>query len=94
MLNTVTGAPIILAQRLRRGACSSPHGATRLIRDALATLRRLPGMGAARILFRTDSAFYNFAAIHATLAAGADVSVTARLDSAVRKSIAAIPATA
>ena len=50
-------------------------------------------MGAARILFRTDSAFYTFAAIHAALAAGADVSVTARLDSAVRKSIAAIPAT-
>jgi hypothetical protein len=92
-LKTVTGAPIILAQRLRRGACSSPHGATRLIRDALATLRRLPGMGAARILFRADSAFYTFAAIRAALAGGADVSVTARLDSAVRKRIAAIPAT-
>ncbi|CAN5149402.1 IS1380-like element ISCgl4 family transposase [soil metagenome] len=92
-LKTVTGAPIILAQRLRRGACSSPHGATRLIRDALATLRRLPGMSTARILFRADSAFYTFAAIHAALAGGADVSVTARLDSAVRKSIGAIPAT-
>ncbi|MBC7442737.1 MAG: IS1380 family transposase, partial [Ramlibacter sp.] len=90
---TVTGAPIILAQRLRRGACSSPHGATRLIRDALAALRRLPGMAAARILFRADSTFYTFAAIHAALAGGADVSVTARLDSAVRKRIAAIPAT-
>lgn len=89
---TVTGAPIILGQRLRRGACSSPHGSTRLIRDALATLRRLPGMSAARILFRADSAFYTFAAINAALAGGADVSVTARLDSAVRKRIAAIPA--
>ena len=93
-LKTVTGAPIILAQRLRRGACSSPHGATRLIRDALAAIRRLPGMSAARILFRADSAFYTFAAIHAALAAGADISVTARLDSAVRKSIATIPAAA
>ncbi|WP_104177520.1 IS1380 family transposase [Cryobacterium sp. Y50] len=92
-LKTVTGAPIILAQRLRRGACSSPHGATRLISDALATIRRLPEMSAARILFRADSAFYNFAAIRAALAGGADVSVTARLDSAVRKRIAAIPAT-
>jgi hypothetical protein len=91
-LKTVTGAPIILAQRLRRGAASSPHGATRLIRDALATLRRLPGMGTARVLFRADSAFYTFAAIHAALAGGAAVSVTARLDSAVRKAIAAIPA--
>jgi hypothetical protein len=91
-VKTVTGAPIILAQRLRRGACSSPHGSTRLIRDALATLRRLPGMSAARILFRADSAFYTFAAIRAALAGGADVSVTARLDSAVRKRIAAIPA--
>ncbi|WP_166804512.1 IS1380 family transposase [Cryobacterium algoritolerans] len=92
-VKTVTGAPIILAQRLRRGAASSPHGATRLIRDALTTLRRLPGMAAARILFRADSAFYTFAAIHAALSGGADVSVTARLDSAVRKRIAAIPAT-
>ncbi|TDW28395.1 IS1380 family transposase [Cryobacterium psychrophilum] len=92
-VKTVTGAPIILAQRLRRGAASSPHGATRLIRDALATLRRLPGMGTARVLFRADSAFYTFAAIHAVLAGGAAVSVTARLDSAVRKAIAAIPAT-
>jgi hypothetical protein len=91
-VKTVTGAPIILAQRLRRGACSSPHGATRLIRDALATLHRLPRMSTARILFRADSAFYTFAAIHAALAGGADVSVTARLDSAVRKRIAAIPA--
>jgi hypothetical protein len=91
-LKTVTGAPIILAQRLRRGAASSPHGATRLIRDALATLRRLPGMTAARVLFRADSAFYTFAAIHAALAGGAAVAVTARLDSAVRKAIAAIPA--
>ncbi len=92
-LKSVTGAPILLAQRLRRGACSSPHGATRLIRDALATLRRLPGMTAARILFRADSAFYTFVAIHAAMAGGADVSVTACLDSAVRKRIAAIPAT-
>ena len=91
-VETATGAPIILAQRLRRGACSSPHGATRLIRDALATLRRLPGMGTARSLFRADSAFYTFASIRAALASGADVSVTARLDSAVRKRIAAIPA--
>lgn len=92
-VKTVTGAPIILAQRLRRGAASSPHGATRLIRDALATLRRLPGMYTARVLFRADSAFYTFASIHAALAGGADVSVTARLDAAVRKRIAAIPAT-
>ena len=91
-VKTVTGAPIILAQRLRRGAASSPHGATRLIRDALATLHRLPGMSAARVLFRADSAFYTFASIRAALAGGADVSVTARLDAAVRKRIAAIPA--
>jgi hypothetical protein len=65
-LKTVTGAPIILGQRLRAGACSSPHGATRLIGDALATLRHLPGMKVARILFRADSAFYTFAAILAT----------------------------
>lgn len=91
-VKTATGAPIILAQRLRRGAASSPHGATRLIHDALATLRRLPGMGTARVLFRADSAFYTFASIRAARVLFRADSVTARLDSAVRKRIAAIPA--
>lgn len=93
-MKTVAGAPIILAQRLRRGPCWSPRGADRLIQDALATLRRLPEMSAVPVLFRADSAFYIYDAIHAALKRGADVSVTARHDSAVKKAIATIPETA
>ena len=51
-MKTVDGAPIILAQRLRRGPCWSPRGADRLIQDALATVRRLPNMSGVPVLFR------------------------------------------
>lgn len=57
LLATVTtpdSAPVVLAQRLRRGSCGSPRGANRLIADAVATTRRLPGMKAQKILVRAD----------------------------------------
>jgi hypothetical protein len=73
---------------------SKVRGLNVFIQDALATLRRLPDMDAVRILFRADSAFYIYDAIHAALKRGADVSVTARQDSAVKKAIATIPETA
>ena len=45
-------APVIVAQRLRRGSCGSPRGAKRLIADAAAEVRRLlPGC---RPLLRAD----------------------------------------
>ena len=56
--STQTAAPVILGQRLRRGAVGSPRGACRLIADALATLKRLPPGPGARVLVRADSAFY------------------------------------
>lgn len=84
-------APVILSQRLRRGSCNSSRGAARIVGDAIAALRRLPGMAGAPILFRADSAYYGHAAVSAALGAGAAVSVTARLDPAVRRAIAAIP---
>ena len=68
--STNTSAPVILGQRLRRGATGSPRGAKRLIRDALATLRRLHGMDQAPVLVRADSAFYG----HDTIAAARQVS--------------------
>ncbi|EEW51367.1 hypothetical protein HMPREF0290_0024 [Corynebacterium efficiens YS-314] len=55
---TKTSAPVIVAQRLRRGSCGSPRGAGRLIADAIATTRRLPAMAGQKILIRADSAFY------------------------------------
>lgn len=39
---------------------------------------------------RADSAYYGHAAVQAALTGGADVSITARMDPAVRKAIATI----
>ena len=86
-------APVITAQRLRKGSVGSPRGAARLATDALALLRRsrLAGRG---VLVRADSAFYSHTLVTAVLAAGAHVSITARMDPAVKRAIASIPADA
>jgi hypothetical protein len=98
LLATVTtraGAPVILGQRLRAGQANSARGARRLVADALATLARLRGPDAkAPVLVRADSAFYGHAGVGAAIAAGAQVSVTVRMDPKVKAAIAAIPDTA
>ncbi|WP_026820774.1 IS1380 family transposase [Arthrobacter castelli] len=93
MLATVTtadSAPVIVAQRLRKGQVGSPRGAGRLIGDALAATGRLDGTAGARMLVRADSAYYGHAAVQAAITGGADVSVTVRMDPAVKRAIAAI----
>src|SRR3954452_3826551 len=90
MLATVTTpdtAPVVVAQRLRKGSCGSPRGANRLITDALKTIRALSD---AKPLVRADSAFYGRGLVLAAVRAGADVSVTARLDPKVKAAIAGI----
>lgn len=42
-LTTATTAPVIVAQRLRKGSAGSPRGAKRLVGDAVRTTRRLLG---------------------------------------------------
>jgi hypothetical protein len=88
-LSTSASAPVVVAQRLRKGACGSPRGAKRLVGDAVKTARRLLGPKA-RVLVRMDSAFYGRGAVHAALAGGAAVSVTVRMDKRVKATIAAI----
>ena len=88
-VTTMSSAPVIVAQRLRKGAVGSPRGAKRLVGDAVRTARRLLGQDQL-ILTRMDSAFYGRGPIHAALAGGAAVSVTVRMDQAVKKAIAAI----
>jgi Transposase DDE domain group 1 len=94
LLATVTtgpAAPVVVAQRLRKGSANSARGAKRLVRDALAAVRSLRPAGAAsRVLLRADSAFYGHATIGAAVRAGAQVSVTVRMDPKVRAAIAAI----
>ncbi len=89
--STSTSAPVVLAQRLRQGKTGSPKGAARIVGDALATLRRLSVGSDARPLLRADSAFYGHATIGTAITAGADVSVTVRMDPAVKAAIASIP---
>ncbi|MGH3628052.1 MAG: IS1380 family transposase [Sciscionella sp.] len=88
-LTTATSAPVIVAQRLRKGSTGSPRGAKRLVGDAVRQARRLLG-GGRPVLVRADAAFYGRGAIHAALAGGAEVSVTVRMDKAVKQAIAAI----
>ena len=85
-------APIIAAARLRRGAASSAHGAVRLVRDALATLRRANVTG--QVVVRADSAYYQQALVAAIINAGCQFSIGARLNKSVATAIATIDDTA
>ena len=94
LISTVTvadRAPIIAASRLRKGSTGSPKGASRLVTDTLATVRRLRTKGTTgRVLLRADSAFYGQPVVHAAQIAGAQVSITVRQDPRVRAAIATI----
>ncbi|RYB88239.1 IS1380 family transposase [Nocardioides glacieisoli] len=89
-VSTSESAPMVVAQRLRKGSCGSPRGAARLVADALKTTRTLSTSSTQRPLVRADSAFYGYATIGAALRAGADVSVTVRMDPKVKAAIATI----
>jgi hypothetical protein len=89
-LATPASAPVIVAQRLRKGACNSSRGAKRLVADAVKTTRRLIGPHRS-ILVRMDSAFFGRGPVWAALAGGAQVSVTVKMNTQVKAAIAAIP---
>ena len=84
---TTDSAPVVVAQRLRKGSCGSPRGARRLVADALKTTRALTD---ATPLVRADSAFYGRGLVGAAVGAGADVSVTVRMDPKVKAAITTI----
>ncbi|WP_248583500.1 IS1380 family transposase [Nocardioides sp. InS609-2] len=90
-VSTKTSAPVIAAQRLRKGSCGSPRGAKRLVADALKTAKQSSSGSNPRPLVRADSAFYGAEIVNAVLRGGADVSVTVRLDKRVKASISSIP---
>jgi hypothetical protein len=90
-VSTTQTAPVVVAQRLRRGSSGSSRGAKRLIADALRTAHKLPAGSTLRPLVRADSAFYGSATVGAVLRGGADASVTVRLDPRVKTAIASIP---
>jgi hypothetical protein len=88
-VSTAQVAPVITAQRLRKGSVGSPRGAARLATDTLALIRRSQLTGR-DVLVRADSAFYSHALVVAVLAAGAQVSITVRMDPAVKRAITTI----
>jgi hypothetical protein len=88
-LSTTSMAPVIVAQRLRKGACNSARGAKRLVGDAVKTTRRLLGPRA-KVLVRMDSAYYGRGPVHAALAGDAAVSVTVRMDNRIRAAITSL----
>lgn len=90
-VSTQQTAPVVVAQRLRKGSCGSPRGAKRLVTDALSTVKKLPGGSNQRPLVRADSAFFGHPSVAAALKAGADVSVTVRLDARIKTAISSIP---
>lgn len=90
-VTTAAAAPVIVAQRLRKGSANSARGAHRLVADALATVNTMrSAAGGGKVLVRADSAFYGRPLVHTAVKAGADVSVTVRLDARVKQAIAAI----
>lgn len=87
--STADTAPFIAAQRLRKGAANSARGARKLVTEALNTLKRC--QPEAKVLCRFDSAYYGHGPVNAALRAGAQVSVTVRMDPAVKRAITTIP---
>jgi hypothetical protein len=86
--STHVSAPIVVAQRLRKGSCGSPRGAKRLVADALKTVRTLRPGGP--VLLRADSAFYGSPTIGAAVRGGAQVSVTVRMTPSIKAAIASV----
>lgn len=85
-------APVIIGQRLRKGAANSARGAKKFVTEALGTLKRTGVSGP--VVCRFDSAYYGYPAVSAALAGGADVSVTVRMDPAIKRAITTIDADA
>jgi Transposase DDE domain group 1 len=86
--STPGSAPVIVAQRLRKGSAHSARGAKRLVTDALRTVSRLTPRRP--VLLRADSAFYGADTVTAAVRAGAQVSVTVRQNAQVKAAIAQI----
>jgi hypothetical protein len=92
-ISTPTAAPLIAAARLRRGAVNSARGAGALLREALNTARACGAGGSDRsglVIARADSAFYSHDVVAAARRGGACFSITARMNPAVKRAIAAI----
>lgn len=87
-VSTPLATPVVAAARLRGGNAGPARGAASLATEAINTAREAGCTGL--IMVRADSAYYGGAFVAACRRAGAHFSVTARLDPAIKASIAAI----
>ena len=87
-LCTRTGAPLVVATRLREGRAAAARGAGSFVAEALAAARQAGATGL--ILFRADAAFYCAEVVAACRRAGAHFSITVRLNPAIHRAIASI----
>ncbi len=91
-ISTASSRPVIAAARLRKGSTISASGAHRFVADALITAKAAGATGT--LVLRADSAFFQSDVIAAVLRRKACFSITARLNSTVRKAIDTIAADA
>lgn len=94
LVGTITSssfAPVIAGVRLRKGGAGSARGAKKFITDLLALLRRTHLAGRP-VVVRCDAAFYSQALVAACLKAGVDISVTVRMNPAIKRAITRIDA--
>jgi hypothetical protein len=92
IVSTASSRPVIAAARLRKGSTISASGAHRFAADALITAKAAGATGT--MVLRADSAFFQSDVIAAVLRRKACFSITARLNSTVRKAIDTIAADA
>ncbi|WP_460690940.1 IS1380 family transposase [Nesterenkonia suensis] len=88
--STAQAPPVIIGQRLRKGAAHSARGASKTLSDALATVSRVPGHHA-RVVVRADSAYYSARIAETIQRNGADLSITVRMNKTIQEAIRAIP---
>ena len=96
-VSTPTAAPVIVANRLRKGSANSARGAARLVADALTTAKAAGAGGPdgnRLIVLHADSAYYNHDVVAAARRAGVRFSLTARSNPQVSTAIERIDQTA
>lgn len=66
------------------------RGAKKFAQDALSAVGRLPGVSGKRVVLAADSAYYTSDIANAASTAGADITVTARMNPSITKAITSI----
>jgi len=82
-------APVIIANRLRKGSANSARGVVKFVQDGLATLRRT-SVANRQVWLRADSGFTSAALVNQVMSTGGWISVTMGMTGPIRRAIATI----